>query len=552
MFNVFKRGILKRFMCMILVLSFSVFVPQVQAEAAAPIAKGIDVSKYQGAINWPAVAASGVTFAFIKVGSAKSGVDPMFIQNMIGAQSVGIKTGVYIYSYALNVEQAAAEAQFVLACIANLPVNMPVVYDIEDSTQKGLSAAEVSMMSNTFCAIVEAEGYYPMVYANTYWYKSRLTGVLFDKWVAQWSDACEIPDAAFWQYSDKGTVNGIAGAVDLNYQFKDLSASIVNVGWVPRKGFMYYYNGYKMQRGWQDIGGARYYLGTDGRMNVGWLTLDNKMYFLQANGMMSIGFTPIGTSMYYFAADGSMLTGMQNVNGGTYLFQPDGVMYIGMFNNGSNMMYFHPDGHMATGLTAIASQNYYFDQLGAMQTGWVPIAGNTYLFAPDGPMVHGWFSDGAYKYYLAVEDGHRVSGMQIIDGKNYYFDANGRMLIGYQTINGATYLFDADGSMHTGWYQNGVINQYFGADGVMAVGATVIDGKTYTFDATGNMQVGLTTIGTATYFINADGSLYTGLFNDGVHVYYFNEDGTRLENATLEVNGVTFTFDAQGNATIAG
>ena len=79
-----------------------------EAEAAGVIGKGIDVSKYQGAINWSAVAADGYSFAFIKVGSAKSGLDPYFAANMVGANAAGLKTGVYLYSYATTVEAAMA------------------------------------------------------------------------------------------------------------------------------------------------------------------------------------------------------------------------------------------------------------------------------------------------------------------------------------------------------------------------------------------------------------------------------------------------------------
>ena len=91
---------------------------------------GIDVSKYQGAIDWGAVARSGIKFAFIRVGSTYSGIDPTFDYNMRSAQANGIKTGVYIYSYATNAEQAAMEAVLVTQWLAAYQVQMPVVFDI--------------------------------------------------------------------------------------------------------------------------------------------------------------------------------------------------------------------------------------------------------------------------------------------------------------------------------------------------------------------------------------------------------------------------------------
>ena len=89
----------------------------VRAEAATTIAKGIDVSKYQGAVNWSAVKNAGYSFAFIKIGSAKSGLDPYYAANMAGANAAGLKVGAYIYSYATTVEAAITEAQFAIAAL---------------------------------------------------------------------------------------------------------------------------------------------------------------------------------------------------------------------------------------------------------------------------------------------------------------------------------------------------------------------------------------------------------------------------------------------------
>lgn len=106
------------------------------AKAAAPLAKGIDVSKYQGAVNWSAVKNAGYSFAFIKAGSAKSGLDPYYAVNMAGATAAGMKVGVYIYSYATTVEGAMTEAQFAIAAMEPYSVSYPVVYDLEDSIHK--------------------------------------------------------------------------------------------------------------------------------------------------------------------------------------------------------------------------------------------------------------------------------------------------------------------------------------------------------------------------------------------------------------------------------
>ena len=129
---------------LVAVIAFLSFVPAFGITAAAgasgpEVAVGIDVSKYQGAINWQQVRAAGVRFAMIRVGTTKKGLDEQFANNINGANAAGVRTGVYIYSYATTPEAAAAEANQVLAWIAPYTVTFPVAIDIEDSCQKNLS-----------------------------------------------------------------------------------------------------------------------------------------------------------------------------------------------------------------------------------------------------------------------------------------------------------------------------------------------------------------------------------------------------------------------------
>ena len=106
-------------------------VASVGAKAAgAEVATGIDVSKYQGGINWQQVKAAGVRFAMIRVGTTKKGLDEQFVNNINGANAAGIRTGIYIYSYATTPEQAAAEANQVLQWVAPYSVSFPFAIDI--------------------------------------------------------------------------------------------------------------------------------------------------------------------------------------------------------------------------------------------------------------------------------------------------------------------------------------------------------------------------------------------------------------------------------------
>lgn len=198
--------------------------------------KGIDVSKHQGSIDWNAVAADGVEFAFIRValrgyGTGKLVEDEYFEENIQGAVSAGIKVGVYIYSQAVNEEELLEEANLVLEKIAPYKIECPVVFDVEkvsggEGRMNNLTLEERTNLTLLFCQTIENAGYRPMIYHN------MEMGVLmldletlenYDKWFAYYNQDMYYPyDYKIWQYSDKGTVNGISTGVDLNISFEPL------------------------------------------------------------------------------------------------------------------------------------------------------------------------------------------------------------------------------------------------------------------------------------------------------------------------------------------
>ena len=191
--NFFKAWT-KKICCAVLAAAVISMLPasNVQAvTASGAIARGIDVSKHNGAVNWAQVAATGIKFTFIKVGSTKSGVDPQFAANITGAQAAGLKTGVYIYSYATTPEQAINEANLVLQWIAPYTINYPIVFDIEDKCQKSLSNQQLIDIINAFCMTIDAQGYYPMVYTYKSMISQRMDNVGWDRWVAQYSDTLD-------------------------------------------------------------------------------------------------------------------------------------------------------------------------------------------------------------------------------------------------------------------------------------------------------------------------------------------------------------------------
>lgn len=190
------------------------------------MSKGIDVSQWQGNIDWQAVKDSGVDFAIIRAGYGKlvSQKDPTFDYNVQNAQRVGLNCGTYWYSYALTVEDAQAEAEACYEIIKNYDFNYPVYFDIEDPSQSHLSAAQISAIIETFCTTLQEKGCYVGIYS----YANFLTTHVFetvlkkyDVWVAHF-DVMQ-PDFngeyGMWQYSSTGSVNGINGNVDMDYSY---------------------------------------------------------------------------------------------------------------------------------------------------------------------------------------------------------------------------------------------------------------------------------------------------------------------------------------------
>lgn len=468
-------------------------VPPVKAEAIgteSALAVGIDVSKYQGAIDWGTVAAQGVAFSFVKVGSAKSGIDPYFDANMRGSSAAGIRTGVYIYSYATSVEGAVAEANWVLSVIENYPVSFPVVFDIEDAVHKNIDPGTLSLMANAFCMVIEEAGYYPMVYSGRNFFTDRLPAVAYDKWVAQYAGALDYEGASIWQATAKGALAGINGNVDINYLFKDYTGLIIPYGWLPRKGSFYFYENWKLKKGWIDYNGAKYYSDPAGRMVTGWQKLDEDgVRYFRNDGIMSVGFQPIDGQYYYFDPNGYMLTGMQDIGGFRFLFDTNGVMYTGWHNDGVHTRYFMANGAMATNLQKIGEHYYYFDADGYMQTGFVPINGFTFYFDATGVLQKGWVSDGAHRYYFDPVNGAMAVNWQLIDGSYYHFDNTTGAMTVYDWVdagNGQKFFVGLDGRMMTGWQQIDGKVYYFAENGLLVTNTqVVVNGVLYQLDATG-------------------------------------------------------------------
>ncbi len=197
---------------------------------------GIDVSKYNGAVDWPAVAASGMKFAFVRCGirgyvSGEIVADDFFEENVTGARDAGLTVGAYIFSQAVNKEEAVEEAEFVLENIEGKGVNGPIVCDIEkidnpDTEPRTLSVSrdERTDIAIAFCERIKEAGYTPMIYGNIYSFLVLLDMQKlekYDKWFADYITSDDrTPYFAYkfkiWQYLSGGACPGVNGKCDMN------------------------------------------------------------------------------------------------------------------------------------------------------------------------------------------------------------------------------------------------------------------------------------------------------------------------------------------------
>lgn len=195
---------------------------------------GIDVSVYQGNIDWERVKATGIDFAIIRCGYGSDIAkqdDSKFKRNADECTRLGIPFGVYLYSYANTIEKAVSEAEHVLRLIKGYKLSYPVFYDLEDAnTTQKCSAKAIADIAEKFCEIICNAGFYFAVYANKYWFESVLTDKRFctwDRWVAQYNDKLTYEkEHTMWQYTSQGRVDGIEGKVDMNYCYVDYPAKI--------------------------------------------------------------------------------------------------------------------------------------------------------------------------------------------------------------------------------------------------------------------------------------------------------------------------------------
>lgn len=205
--------------------------------------KGIDVSEHQGVIDWEKVK-NNVDFVMIRAGYGRNNIDKQFIRNIKECNRLGIKVGIYWFSYALNVDMAKQEAKYALDAIKNYKVEYPICFDLEYDTLNYANKNGVNInkrlatdMVKAFCNTIEDAGYWAMNYANpdfinNNFYKDELSRYsLWLAWYGAKEDQARKYDCEMWQFTENGSIKGVGtNKVDINYDYKNFAEAIRNKG----------------------------------------------------------------------------------------------------------------------------------------------------------------------------------------------------------------------------------------------------------------------------------------------------------------------------------
>ncbi|MBR6995801.1 MAG: glycoside hydrolase family 25 protein [Ruminococcus sp.] len=191
-------------------------------------AKGIDVSVWQGKIDWDKVKSSGVDYAVIRAGygDLATQTDKYFEANVEGAEKAGIDCGVYWYSYASSPADAVLEAEACYEVIKGHKFEYPVYYAVEDPSIAALSNQEITDIINAFCSTLEKKGYYVGVKSYANFLNTRIDPSVYSKydvWVAHYGVSKPAFNSHFnmWQFTNEGKIDGIKGYVNCNYAYLD-------------------------------------------------------------------------------------------------------------------------------------------------------------------------------------------------------------------------------------------------------------------------------------------------------------------------------------------
>ena len=198
--------------------------------------KGIDVSVHNGNIDWNRVKNAGIAFAILRAGYGRvaSQKDAKFEQNYAGAKAAGVPVGAYWYSYATMPDEARLEAEVCVSILRGKQFEYPIWFDLEERSALNTGKANCSAMIRAFCEVLEKNGYWVGLYTSRSVLGTHIEDDIKTRyaiWAAEWNSKLNYSGAVgIWQYSDKGRVDGISGAVDLDESYIDYANLVKEKG----------------------------------------------------------------------------------------------------------------------------------------------------------------------------------------------------------------------------------------------------------------------------------------------------------------------------------
>ena len=433
------------------------------------VKKVIDVSQYNGHIDWSKVSKTDVDGVIIRIVSHKGGyyhIDEQFENNLNGCRKYNIPFGIYIYDYSNNVTDADNEATMILNYLSIYKISpselsYPVYLDME---RPELSTTTNELVVDAFVNKLANSNYNTKVYSYRSLLQTKLNSPTIYQhvdWVAAYTSSLGFSNNWYrgpkgWQYSNGAFVDGISGYVDMSVWYDQGVPKYDYVGWKYYYDKWYYIaeDGY-MVTGIYKVGNRKYLFMEDGSMKTGWFKVDGTWYYISPDGELRAQWVKSLSNWYYVNDEGLILTGDQVINGRQYYFNEDGIMHTGWMQVGNQWKYYSQgtlkiygktfvDGEKVTGWLPLGNRWYYIANDDYMVTGYYKVGNSTYYFDESGLMKTGWFKINGEDYYAASSGA--ISAQWIKSGNNwYYVDANGKMVTGDYEINRVVNRFDANG-----------------------------------------------------------------------------------------------------------
>lgn len=202
--------------------------------------QGLDVSEFQGIIDWNQVKNAGYQFAMLRAGYGFGTIDSQFYRNASECNRIGMPVGAYWFCYAISPETAVQEADGCIAAISSYRFDYPICYDIEQASVDYAAGSGVTItpalaaeIVRAFCNRLEERGYYAMYYSNKYFLNTYFPADFSQRyalWYAYYTGQFDGTNCGIWQYSNQGSIPGISGNVDLDEGFIDYPSVIRDAG----------------------------------------------------------------------------------------------------------------------------------------------------------------------------------------------------------------------------------------------------------------------------------------------------------------------------------